>query len=66
MPEPAGALSQFIEDAVKWPLFNKTVGEARQALADVPADERDEMLGEAVKSVRDEKNRERRRGLTRK
>lgn len=61
-----GALSQFIEDAVKWHLFNQTVGEARQAVADVPADELDEMLGEAVKSVRDEKNRERRRGLTRK
>ena len=54
-----GALSQFIEDAVKWRLFNQTVGEVREALAGVPADELDGMIGEAVRSVRKEKNRER-------
>ena len=60
-----GSLSQFIEDAVKWRLFNQTVGEVREALAGVPADELDGMIGEAVRSVRKEKNRER-QGRTRK
>jgi len=54
-----GALSQFIEDAVKWRLFNQTVGEVHEALAGVPAEELDGMIGEAVKSVRKDKNRER-------
>ena len=53
-----GALSQFIEDAVKWRLFNQTVGEVREAFAGVPADELDSMIGEAVKSVRKDKHRE--------
>ena len=54
-----GALSQFIEDAVKWRLFNQTVGEVRKAFAGVPADEIDGMINEAVKSVRKDKHRER-------
>ena len=54
-----GYLSQFIEDAVKWRLFNQTVGEVREAFAGVSADEIDGMIGEAVKSDRKEKNRER-------
>ncbi len=60
-----GALSKFIEDAVKWRLFNQTVGEVREAFAGVPADELDKMIGEAVKSVRKDKHRER-QGRTRK
>ncbi len=60
-----GALSQFIEDAVKWRLFSQTVGEVREALAGVPADELDGLIGEAVSNVRKEKNRER-QGRTRK
>lgn len=60
-----GALSKFIEDAVKWRLFNQTVGEVREAFAGVSAGELDSMIGKAVKSVRKEKNRER-QGRTRK
>ncbi len=60
-----GALSKFIEDVVKWRLFNQTVGEVREAFAGVPADELDDMIGEAIKSVRKEMNRER-QGRTRK
>ena len=60
-----GALSKFIEDAVKWRLFDQTVNEVRQAFADVPADELDNMIDEAVVSVRKEKHRER-QGRTRK
>ena len=37
LPEPQkGALSRFIEDAVKWRLFDQTVSEVLQAFADVP------------------------------
>ena len=54
-----GALSKFIEDAVKWRLFNQTVGEVREAFAGVPADELDKLIDEAVKSARKEKRRER-------
>ena len=60
-----GALSKFIEDAVKWRLFDQTVNEVRQAFADVPADDLDHMIDEAVVSVRKEKHRER-QGRTRK
>ena len=54
-----GALSKFIEDAVKWRLFDQTVNEVRQAFADLPPDELQNMIDEAVVSVRKEKQRER-------
>jgi len=52
-----GALSKFIEDAVKWRLFSQTVGEVREAFADVPAHKLQNVIDEAVKSVRREKQR---------
>jgi hypothetical protein len=55
-----GALSKFIEDAVKWRLFDQTVHEVRQSFADVPADELDNMIEEAVDSIRKQKHRKRR------
>jgi hypothetical protein len=54
-----GALSKFIEDAVKWRLFNQTVGEVREAFTGVPSNELDGLIGEAVKSVRKDKHRAR-------
>ena len=60
-----GALSKFIEDAVKWRLLDQTVSEVRQAFADVPPDELQNMIDEAVVSVRKEKHQER-QGRTRK
>jgi hypothetical protein len=54
-----GALSKFIEDAVEWRLFDQTVNEVRQAFADVPPDELQNMIDEAVVSVRKEKHQER-------
>ncbi len=54
-----GALSKFVEEAVKWRLFNQTVGEVREAFAGVPAGELDEMIGKAVKSARKDKHRKR-------
>ena len=53
-----GALSQFIEEAVRWRLFGQTVGEVREAFAGVPVGELDSMIDEAVKSSRKDKHRE--------
>jgi len=46
-------------------LFDQTVNEVRQAFADVPSDEQQNMIDEAVVSVRKEKHQER-QGRTRK
>jgi hypothetical protein len=46
-------------------LFDQTVNEVRQAFADVPPDELQNMIDEAVVSVRKEKHQER-QGRTRK
>lgn len=54
-----GALSKFVEDAVKWRLFDQTVGQVREAFTDVPADELQNIIDEAVTSVRKEKHRQR-------
>lgn len=47
-----GALSRFVEDAVKWRLFDYTVSQVRDAFADVRADDLSEIVNEAVASVR--------------
>lgn len=52
-----GALSKFVEDAVKWRLFDQTVNQARQAFADLPSDELNDMIDEAIASVRKDKRR---------
>lgn len=52
-----GALSKFVEDAVKWRLFDQTVSEVRAAFADLPPEELDGLIDEAVASVRKEKHR---------
>ena len=54
-----GALSKFVEDAVKWRLLDQTVAEVRNAFADVPASELHDMIDEAVAGIRKEKRRER-------
>ena len=51
-----GALSRFVEDAVKWRLFDQTVNQVRAAFADVPAEELDNLIDEAVTSVRKERH----------
>ena len=60
-----GALSLFIEDAVKWRLFSQTVQEVRAGFAGVDAEELDGIIKEAVKSVRQAKHPDR-PGRTRK
>jgi hypothetical protein len=47
-----GDISKFIEEAVRWRIFHQVVGEAREAFADVPPDELQKMIDEAVKDVR--------------
>ena len=54
-----GSLSKFIEDAVKWRLFDQTVSEVRDAFADIPAQELEGLIDEAVRDVRKEKSQER-------
>jgi Ribbon-helix-helix domain len=47
-----GDLSKFIEDAVKWRLFDLTVQEARAAFADLEPGELEDLIGEAVLAAR--------------
>ena len=54
-----GALSKFVEDAVKWRLFNQTLGEVRKAFAGIPSGELHNLIDGAVTSVRKDKQRER-------
>ncbi len=52
-----GALSKFVEDAVKWRLFGQTVNEVRESFANVGPDDLRNLIDEAVSSVRKEKHR---------
>ena len=54
-----GDISKFIEEAVRWRIFHQTVQEARGAFADVPPDELQKMIDEAVDDVRAKCYRER-------
>jgi len=47
-----GDLSKFIEEAVKWRVFDQTVAEARAKFEDVPADELEALIDEAVVATR--------------
>lgn len=54
-----GDLSKFIEEAVKWRLFDQTVSEVREAFAGVPPDKLQKMIDKAVSEVRKEMRQER-------
>lgn len=47
-----GDLSKFIEDAVLWRMFRKSVTEARQAFSDLSPDEIQGLVDEAVTAAR--------------
>jgi hypothetical protein len=47
-----GDLSKFIEEAVKWRVLDQTIAEARGKFADMPAEELEAAIGEAVAAVR--------------
>ncbi|MGE4045280.1 MAG: ribbon-helix-helix domain-containing protein [Acetobacteraceae bacterium] len=47
-----GDLSKFIEEAVRWRVLDQTMTEARSKFADLPPDELEAMLAEAVAATR--------------
>jgi hypothetical protein len=47
-----GDLSKFIEDAVRWRVLDQTMAEARSKFADMPPDELDALINEAVEETR--------------
>lgn len=47
-----GDLSKFIEDAVRWRVLDQTVAEARSKFADMPPDDLEALLDEAVTETR--------------
>lgn len=49
-----GDLSKFIEDAVRWRMFDSTVQAVKARHADVPAAELQEAIDEACAAVRQE------------
>jgi hypothetical protein len=56
-----GDLSKFVEEAVRWRIFNRTVSELRAGFADVSADKLQKMIDEAVEDVRARRYRRRAR-----
>jgi hypothetical protein len=54
-----GDISKFIEEAVRWRILQQTVQETREAFADIPPDELQKMIDEAVDEVRARRYRER-------
>ena len=49
-----GDLSKFIEDAVKWRVFDQTIGEARGAFADLAPESLQDLIQEASEAARSE------------
>jgi Ribbon-helix-helix domain len=47
-----GDLSKFIEEAVKWRVLDQTITEARSKFADLPPEELESAIDEAVTAVR--------------
>jgi hypothetical protein len=47
-----GDLSKFIEEAVKWRLLDLTLAEARAGFGDLPQDDLDSLIEEAVSDAR--------------
>jgi len=47
-----GALSRFVEEAVKWRLLDLSLADARAGFADLSADELDNLIEEAVADAR--------------
>lgn len=51
-----GDLSKFIEEAVKWRVFDQTLAEARAKFTDIPPDELEAIISEAVGAAREGKS----------
>jgi hypothetical protein len=54
-----GALSKFIEEAVRWRVFHQTVSAARERFADVPEDQFQKEIDDAVDAVCAKRHRRR-------
>jgi len=54
-----GDLSKFIEEAVRWHVFHRTVQEIRERNADTDPDELQRIIDEAVSEVRAERRAKR-------
>jgi hypothetical protein len=54
----SGALSKFIEDAVKWRLFDETIQQARERFAGIPRQEIEALVDEAVQTTRQDMRKE--------
>jgi hypothetical protein len=52
-----GDLSKFVEDAVRWRVLDQTVAEVKKQNANVPAEELETAIDDAVKTVRAERVR---------
>lgn len=52
-----GNLSEFVADAVRWRLFELNVNAARAVNADVPSEDIEDSIEEALKEVRAERFR---------
>ena len=50
-----GDLSKFIEEAVRWRVFHQTVTAARERFADIPAEQLQKEIDDAVEAVRTER-----------
>lgn len=48
-------ISKFVEEAVRWRVLDRTVAEAKAANANVPAEEIEGAIAEAVQAVRSER-----------
>lgn len=51
-----GDLSKFIEEAVKWRLLDQTMAEVRGKFADLPTEQLEALIGEAVAAARQAKS----------
>jgi hypothetical protein len=56
-----GALSKFIEEAVRWRVFHQTVSAARERFTDIAPDQLQKEVDDAVEAVRAERYRRRAR-----
>lgn len=54
-----GDISKFIEDSVRWQIFQRTVQESRKSFAAVPREELQKRIDEAVEEVRTRQYRQR-------
>ena len=55
-----GDLSKFIEEAVRWRVFHRTVQDVKARNADTESEELQNLIDEAVQAVRRERRPERR------